>query len=100
MGDETARAAADLKDALVGVDKIFVDLDQAAVIPASEPCPRIAFLRDLVPMGDAGFLVFHACFIEKWSCFHGGVIVFAVGQFAKVENFSALNGVFENRLLA
>lgn len=61
------------------------------MIPAPKPGPGIAFLRDLVPVGDAGLLVFHACFIEKWSCFHGGVIVFAVGQFAKVENFVDMN---------
>lgn len=71
MGDQTAHAAANFKHALVGVDEIPIDLNQAVVIPASQSAPVVSFFCNRIPVRDSSLLIGCACFVEKKGFIHG-----------------------------
>lgn len=75
VGNQASHAAANFKDALVGIDEKFVNFDDSAVIPASQAAPAISFFGDSVPVGDAGLLIGFACCVKWWGYFHGGMIL-------------------------
>ena len=72
---QISHSAADLEDALVGVDKVAINFSQTAVIPSPIPRQWSRFCAMEFQFAMRVCLVNNTCFIKEGDVFHSGLIL-------------------------